>query len=31
MPRLRTGLREAGLRDHDLADAELNPAPHPFP
>ncbi|MHA4817599.1 TOMM precursor leader peptide-binding protein [Streptomyces aculeolatus] len=31
MPRLRTGLREAGLRDHDLTDAELNPAPHPFP
>ncbi|WP_425582526.1 TOMM precursor leader peptide-binding protein [Streptomyces synnematoformans] len=31
MSRLRTGLREAGLRDHDLADAELNPAPHPFP
>ncbi|HJX88139.1 MAG TPA: YcaO-like family protein, partial [Gemmatimonadales bacterium] len=31
MPRLRTALREAGLRDHDLTDADLNPAPHPFP
>ncbi|MFW6691578.1 TOMM precursor leader peptide-binding protein [Streptomyces sp. MAR4 CNX-425] len=31
MPRLRTGLREAGLRDRDLTDADLNPAPHPFP
>ena len=31
MPRLRTGLREAGLREHDLTDDELNPAPHPFP
>jgi ribosomal protein S12 methylthiotransferase accessory factor len=31
MPRLRTALREAGRRATDLADAELNPAPHPFP
>ncbi|MFF8611658.1 TOMM precursor leader peptide-binding protein [Streptomyces sp. NPDC015350] len=31
MDRLRTALREAGLRGHDLADADLNPAPHPFP
>ncbi|WP_443076204.1 TOMM precursor leader peptide-binding protein [Streptomyces sp. NBC_01716] len=31
MPRLRTALREAGLRDHDLTDADLNLAPHPFP
>ncbi|KAB8166541.1 TOMM precursor leader peptide-binding protein [Streptomyces sp. 3MP-14] len=31
MPRLRTGLREAGWRDHDLTDEEINPAPHPFP
>ncbi|HET9383470.1 MAG TPA: TOMM precursor leader peptide-binding protein [Streptomyces sp.] len=31
MPRLRTALREAGLREHDLAPADLNPAPHPFP
>ncbi|MGP4111772.1 TOMM precursor leader peptide-binding protein [Streptomyces sp. 4N509B] len=31
MPRLRTGLREAGLRAHDLEDDEINPAPHPFP
>ncbi len=31
MPRLRTALREAGLREHDLTDGDLNPAPHPFP
>lgn len=31
MPRLRTGLREAGLRDRDLQTADFNPAPHPFP
>nr|WP_229701072.1 TOMM precursor leader peptide-binding protein [Streptomyces camponoticapitis] len=31
MPRLRTALREAGMRDHDLTDADLNLAPHPFP
>ncbi|MYT39662.1 TOMM precursor leader peptide-binding protein [Streptomyces sp. SID8356] len=31
MPRLRTALREAGLRTTDLTDADLNPAPHPFP
>jgi ribosomal protein S12 methylthiotransferase accessory factor len=31
MPRLRTALREAGLRDRDLRVDELNPAPHPFP
>ncbi|MER5984752.1 TOMM precursor leader peptide-binding protein [Streptomyces sp. NPDC001787] len=31
MPRLRTALREAGLRGTDLTDADLNPAPHPFP
>lgn len=31
MPRLRTALREAGLRAHDLTDADLNLAPHPFP
>ncbi|MGN2361877.1 TOMM precursor leader peptide-binding protein [Streptomyces luridiscabiei] len=31
MPRLRTALREAGLRTADLTDADLNPAPHPFP
>lgn len=31
MPRMRTALREAGLRDHDLAPEEVNPAPHPFP
>ncbi|MFI8813523.1 MULTISPECIES: TOMM precursor leader peptide-binding protein [unclassified Streptomyces] len=31
MPRLRTALREAGLREGDLTDADLNPAPHPFP
>ncbi|MFJ4466873.1 TOMM precursor leader peptide-binding protein [Streptomyces sp. NPDC089424] len=31
MPRLRTALREAGLRERDLRAADLNPAPHPFP
>ncbi|MEV0965945.1 TOMM precursor leader peptide-binding protein [Streptomyces sp. NPDC049910] len=31
MPRLRTALREAGLRERDLTPADLNPAPHPFP
>ncbi|WP_327367860.1 TOMM precursor leader peptide-binding protein [Streptomyces sp. NBC_01217] len=31
MDRLRTALREAGLRERDLTDADLNPAPHPFP
>ncbi|MFC5720525.1 TOMM precursor leader peptide-binding protein [Streptomyces gamaensis] len=31
MPRTRTALREAGLRERDLAPGELNPAPHPFP
>ncbi|MCT2589680.1 TOMM precursor leader peptide-binding protein [Streptomyces sp. N2-109] len=31
MPRLRTGLRQAGLRDRDLTAEDFNPAPHPFP
>lgn len=31
MPRMRTALREAGLRPRDLEPADLNPAPHPFP
>ncbi|MEU7569145.1 TOMM precursor leader peptide-binding protein [Streptomyces fradiae] len=31
MPRMRTALREAGLRPDDLAEADLNPGPHPFP
>ncbi|MGW1725903.1 TOMM precursor leader peptide-binding protein [Streptomyces sp. NPDC002306] len=31
MPRVRTALREAGLRGDDLSPADLNPAPHPFP
>ncbi|MFD3874117.1 TOMM precursor leader peptide-binding protein [Streptomyces sp. NPDC058623] len=31
MPRLRTALREAGLRERNLEPADLNPAPHPFP
>ncbi|MEU1279132.1 TOMM precursor leader peptide-binding protein [Streptomyces sp. NPDC005805] len=31
MPRLRTALREAGLRERDLEPADFNPAPHPFP
>ncbi|MFF5445574.1 TOMM precursor leader peptide-binding protein [Streptomyces sp. NPDC012888] len=31
MPRLRTALRAAGLREHDLDPRGFNPAPHPFP
>ncbi|MEU4888147.1 MULTISPECIES: TOMM precursor leader peptide-binding protein [Streptomyces] len=31
MPRLRTALREAGLRERDLVPDDFNPAPHPFP
>ncbi|HWM36374.1 MAG TPA: TOMM precursor leader peptide-binding protein, partial [Streptomyces sp.] len=31
MPRMRTALREAGLRGSDLNPGDLNPAPHPFP
>ncbi|GAB4056642.1 TOMM precursor leader peptide-binding protein [Catellatospora paridis] len=31
MPRVRTALRAAGLRDSDLRPQDLNPAPHPFP
>ncbi|MGW4817685.1 TOMM precursor leader peptide-binding protein [Streptomyces sp. NPDC004227] len=31
MPRMRTALREAGLRPDDLTVADLNPGPHPFP
>ncbi|WUJ32974.1 TOMM precursor leader peptide-binding protein [Streptomyces sp. NBC_00388] len=31
MPRVRTALREAGLRADDLPPDGLNPAPHPFP
>ncbi|MFJ2217150.1 TOMM precursor leader peptide-binding protein [Streptomyces sp. NPDC101062] len=31
MPRLRTALRTAGLREHDLRPEDINPAPHPFP
>ncbi|MGW1158640.1 TOMM precursor leader peptide-binding protein [Streptomyces sp. NPDC002519] len=31
MPRVRTALREGGLRDDDLTPDDLNPAPHPFP
>ncbi|MEV5986987.1 TOMM precursor leader peptide-binding protein [Streptomyces sp. NPDC052051] len=31
MPRVRTALREAGLRKDDLTPDDLNPAPHPFP
>ncbi|MFG3383083.1 TOMM precursor leader peptide-binding protein [Streptomyces sp. NPDC047999] len=31
MPRMRTALREAGLRPDDLAEGDLNPGPHPFP
>ncbi|MEU6539989.1 TOMM precursor leader peptide-binding protein [Streptomyces sp. NPDC047000] len=31
MPRLRTALRRGGHRDHDLTDADLRLAPHPFP
>ncbi|THA86589.1 TOMM precursor leader peptide-binding protein [Streptomyces sp. A0592] len=31
MPRMRTGLFAAGLRERPLEPADLNPAPHPFP
>ncbi|WP_199844097.1 TOMM precursor leader peptide-binding protein [Streptomyces albireticuli] len=31
MPRTRTALRAAGLRERDLRPEDLNPAPHPFP
>ncbi|WP_239313939.1 TOMM precursor leader peptide-binding protein [Plantactinospora mayteni] len=31
LPRTRTALRAAGLRDRDLRPEELNNAPHPFP
>ncbi|MFE4579622.1 TOMM precursor leader peptide-binding protein [Streptomyces chartreusis] len=31
MPRMRTALRGAGLRERDLAPEDFNPAPHPFP
>ncbi|MYU23165.1 TOMM precursor leader peptide-binding protein [Streptomyces sp. SID8352] len=31
MPRLRTAQRRGGLRDRDLAEAEIRRAPHPFP
>lgn len=31
LPRMRTALREAGLRSDDLTEAGLNPGPHPFP
>ncbi|SFD98607.1 ribosomal protein S12 methylthiotransferase accessory factor [Actinacidiphila alni] len=31
LPRTRTALREAGLRDRDLTADDLNEAPHPFP
>ncbi|UQX04384.1 TOMM precursor leader peptide-binding protein [Streptomyces sp. RerS4] len=31
MPRMRTALREAGLRERDLEPADLHVAPHPFP
>jgi ribosomal protein S12 methylthiotransferase accessory factor len=31
LPRLRTALHQAGLRDRDLTPADFNPAPHPFP
>ncbi|MGH3313689.1 MAG: TOMM precursor leader peptide-binding protein [Streptomyces sp.] len=31
MPRMRTALRAAGLRERDLTARDLNPAPHPFP
>ncbi|MGW0087130.1 TOMM precursor leader peptide-binding protein [Streptomyces sp. NPDC003393] len=31
LPRARTALREAGLREADLTPDDLNPAPHPFP
>jgi len=31
MPRLRSALRRAGLRDGDLEDCDLRVVPHPFP
>ncbi|MFI8449209.1 TOMM precursor leader peptide-binding protein [Streptomyces erythrochromogenes] len=31
MPRMRTGLSAAGLRERPLEPGDLNPAPHPFP
>lgn len=31
MPRLRTALHRAGLRERDLTPQDFNPAPHPFP
>ncbi|MFE7094416.1 TOMM precursor leader peptide-binding protein [Streptomyces erythrochromogenes] len=31
MPRMRTGLFAAGLRERPLEPGDLNPAPHPFP
>ena len=31
MSRVRTALRAGGHLDRDLAPADLNPAPHPFP
>ncbi|WP_173864730.1 TOMM precursor leader peptide-binding protein [Streptomyces roseifaciens] len=31
MPRMRTALYAAGLRERELRADELNPAPHPFP
>jgi ribosomal protein S12 methylthiotransferase accessory factor len=31
MPRMRTALLPAGLASRELTDADLNPAPHPFP
>jgi ribosomal protein S12 methylthiotransferase accessory factor len=31
LPRLRTALHQAGLRDRDLTPSDFNPAPHPFP
>jgi ribosomal protein S12 methylthiotransferase accessory factor len=31
LPRVRTALRDSGLRDRVLLAEDLNPAPHPFP
>ncbi|MFD4247075.1 TOMM precursor leader peptide-binding protein [Streptomyces sp. NPDC058525] len=31
MPRMRTALHAAGLRERELEPGDLNPAPHPFP
>ncbi|MEU9234361.1 TOMM precursor leader peptide-binding protein [Streptomyces subrutilus] len=31
MPRMRTALSAAGLRERELEPGDLNPAPHPFP